>query len=493
MPAIERASRVDGGDGRVEHRLAEAERAGGDRGVTGPCLTARAESLQISGAEAPASAARAPEALEEAPAHVRVERLHAHAEDARRLSGRNQAVRVGSARFMDWRINIVQCHGRPRIERMSTVNIPRVEEGLEGVLVTKTRASLVDGAAGRLVIAGEDVERLAARATFAEAATRLFRAVGDPSPIHTDATAFARALAEGRQRAFARLPDLGAALALEDGMAALRAMVATMPHEMDEEPAWLVGALAVFVAAHARARRGLAPIAPDPGREHAADFLAMLGDGGERSPVGEARAQALGAYLVTVMDHGLNASTFTARVVASTGSDLVSSVTAAIGALKGPLHGGAPGPVLDMLDAIGAPERAEAWLDAELAAGRRIMGMGHRVYRVRDPRAWVLERATTALEVAGLRTDRLALARAVERAAASALARKHPERSLAANVEFYTAVLLDAVFVPRSHFAATFAVGRVVGWCAHVVEQRATGRLVRPDALYVGELPRTEG
>jgi citrate synthase len=182
----------------------------------------------------------------------------------------------------------------------------------------------------------------------------------------------------------------------------------------------------------------------------------------------------------------MNASTFTARVVASTGSDLTSSVVAAIGALKGPLHGGAPGPVLDMLDAIGAPEQAASWLEGELAAGRRIMGMGHRIYRVRDPRAAVLERAIERLEQSGASTQRLSLARAVERAAEGILRTRYPNRPLHANVEFYTAVLLDAVGLPRALFTPMFAVGRVIGWVAHVEEQRATGRLIRPASKYVG-------
>jgi citrate synthase len=207
---------------------------------------------------------------------------------------------------------------------------------------------------------------------------------------------------------------------------------------------------------------------------------------GETSP---AKAAALDAYLKTVSDHGMNASTFTARVIASTGSDLVSAVTGAIGALKGPLHGGAPGPVLDMLDAIGKPANAEAWLDGELKAGRRIMGMGHRIYRVRDPRAAVLEREVERLERAGVMTPRLALARAVEKAAAELLARKHPERALQANVEFYTAVLLDAVGLDRKLFSLMFAAGRAAGWSAHVAEQRATGRLIRPASEYIGQMP----
>jgi citrate synthase len=202
-----------------------------------------------------------------------------------------------------------------------------------------------------------------------------------------------------------------------------------------------------------------------------------------------ARVAALEAYLVTVTDHGMNASTFAARVVASTGSDLTSSIVAAIGALKGPLHGGAPGPVLDMLDAIGSPDNAVPWLEAELAAGRRIMGMGHRIYRVRDPRAAVLERAIERLEQSGTSTPRLALARAVEKAAEGVLRKRYPNRPLHANVEFYTAILLDAVGLPRTLFTPTFAVGRVVGWTAHVAEQRATGRLIRPASKYVGPMP----
>jgi citrate synthase len=176
-------------------------------------------------------------------------------------------------------------------------------------------------------------------------------------------------------------------------------------------------------------------------------------------------------------------------VVASTQSDAVSAVVAAIGALKGPLHGGAPGPVLAMLDAIGSPQHATSWIARQLAAGQRIMGMGHRVYRVRDPRAAVLERAIEQLHAAGVRSDRLALARAVEAVAVASLGERQPERRLAANVEFYTAVILDAVGLPQSLFSATFAVARVAGWLAHIDEQFANGRLIRPASRYVGPMP----
>jgi citrate synthase len=365
---------------------------------------------------------------------------------------------------------LLVCIPDPIHRRMETT---AVAEGLEGIVVTRTRTSLVDGAKGRLVIAGQDVESLARTTGFEAAIGALW---GGEAPTAQ--------LAEGRQRAFALLPDLGRALSEPDAMAALRGAVAQLPEAFAEQPGWIVGALGVFAAAHARARAGQAAIAPNPKNTHSADVLAMIGANSDA-----AHARALDAYLVTVMDHGLNASTFTARVVASTGSDLVSAIAGAIGALKGPLHGGAPGPVLDMLDAIGAPDRAEAWLTGEVVAKRRIMGMGHRIYRVRDPRAAVLEAATLELEQSGVRTDRLALARAVEHAAHDILSAKYPDRNLCANVEFYTAVLLDALGIPRSEFSAMFAVGRVAGWCAHFAEQRKEGRLIRPESLYVGPMP----
>ncbi|HUJ61081.1 MAG TPA: citrate/2-methylcitrate synthase, partial [Kofleriaceae bacterium] len=287
------------------------------------------------------------------------------------------------------------------------------------------------------------------------------------------------ALGQARAAAWELLPRLGDALDAPDGMDALRAGAAHLRSTGDDmrDAIAAIGAAPVLVAAWSRKRAGAQPIAPDPALGHAADYLRMT-RGGPGSP--EA-AHALDVYLTTVIDHGMNASTFTARVVASTASDLISAVVAAVGALKGPLHGGAPGPVLDMLDAIAAPERAEAWLVGELAAGRRIMGMGHRIYRVRDPRAAVLEAAGKALA-----SPRLSLARAVETAAAKILAERKPDRPLAANVEFYTAVLLDAIGLPREQFSPTFAVGRVAGWCAHVLEQRRVGKLVRPASRYVG-------
>jgi citrate synthase len=356
----------------------------------------------------------------------------------------------------------------------------KVHEGLDGVFVTSTRLSHVDGERGLLIVAGHNVEELAANADFESACALLWRAAGES--ITADEAR--EQLAVGRVRAFARLPALGDALQRADGMDALRAAVAHLPG--DSTAADSVGALAVYAAAFWRLRNGQQPLPPTPGASHARDLLAMLG-----APADSARARALDAYLVTVLDHGLNASTFAARVVASTHSDLVSALVAGIGALKGPLHGGAPGPVLDMLDEIGEPARARAFLERELTAGRRIMGMGHRIYRQRDPRAFVLERALTDLEVAvqGTARARLTLAREVERTAEALLAERYPERRLKANVEFYTAVLLSALGIDAAMFSPLFACARSAGWAAHFVEQQRHGRLIRPSALYVGERP----
>ena len=216
---------------------------------------------------------------------------------------------------------------------------------------------------------------------------------------------------------------------------------------------------------------------------------AQVGSGSGSGSNWTRRVAALDTYLSTVAEHGMNASTFAARVVASTGSDRVSAVVAAICALKGPLHGGAPGPVLDMIDGVGAPEAARAWLEAELCAGRRIMGLGHRVYRVRDPRAAVLEAAMLDLQGSGFESPRLALARAIEREARALLRERYPGRPLEANVEFYTAVLLDGIGLDRRLFSPTFAVARVAGWLAHIDEQQRTGRLIRPRSRYIGPIP----
>ncbi len=352
--------------------------------------------------------------------------------------------------------------------------------GLEGVIAAVTDLSEVDGEAGRLVIAGYEVEALTGSVSFEDVCGLLW---DGNLPEEERRLQIRLELGAARVRAAALLPQLGGAFRLPDGMDSLRAALSQLTVDPTAPNASIVGAAAVFAAAWSRVQSGTSIVSPDPSLGFAADYLRMV----RAEPAPSALAAGLDAYLVTVSDHGLNASTFASRVVTSTGSDVVSSVVAAVGTLKGPLHGGAPGPVLDMLDAIGSPENAAVWIEGELRAGRRIMGMGHRIYRVRDPRAFVLERATRTLEAAGHSTSRLALARSVERVAESALASKYPDRPLRANVELYTAVLLDAVGLPRTLFSPTFAVGRAAGWCAHIAEQRAVGKLIRPASKYLGE------
>jgi citrate synthase len=367
----------------------------------------------------------------------------------------------------------------------------KVDNGLEGVVVAESALSRVDGEAGRLIVRGYDIAELAERASFEQTCALLWE---DEAPSAASHARHQPRLAAARVRAFELIETIAPALRLSEPMAALRGALGLLESELGDgtaQAAAVTGATAVFAAAIARTRAGAAPIAPDPALDHASDYLRMA-TGRDSDAVA---ARALGRYLVTVADHDMNASTFTARVVTSTGSDMVSAIVAAVGALKGPLHGGAPGPVLDMLDAVGSDARA--WLEAELASGRRIMGMGHRVYRVRDPRADVLERALHLLPAApgsgslgnSAGEGRLEIARRVERAARELLRERHPGRNLDVNVEFYTAVLLDAVGLDRSGFSPTFAVGRAAGWSAHVLEQRRTGRLIRPALRYVGPRP----
>jgi citrate synthase len=356
--------------------------------------------------------------------------------------------------------------------------------GLDTVVVADTELSDVDGANGRLTIRGHAIEELVAEASFEQVCGLLWNG---SLPSSSESAAIASALGDARVGAHALLPAIGRALDARDGMDALRAAIAHLVASGDAaaDRVRLTASTAVFAAAWRRVQAGQVPLEPSAELPHAVDVLRMVT--GVEPPA--AFASALDAYLCCVCDHGMNASTFAARVVASTRSDMVSSIVAATGALKGPLHGGAPGPVLDMLDAIGSPEDARRWLEAELAAGRRIMGMGHRVYRVRDPRAAALERTASLLEASGSAPARLRLARAVEREAEAVLEERHPGRHLRANVEFYTAVLLDAIGVPRTLFTPMFAASRVAGWCAHVEEQWRVGRLIRPASRYVGPLP----
>jgi citrate synthase len=253
----------------------------------------------------------------------------------------------------------------------------------------------------------------------------------------------------------------------------------------------LVAALPTLAAAHHRLSQGEEPVEPDPQLGHAANYLFMLTG---HTPDPE-QVRALETYLNTTIDHGMNASTFTARVVASTRSDFASAVGAALGALKGPLHGGAPAPALDMVFELrrrAAAERrslaevTEAWARATVSAGGRIMGFGHRVYRVRDPRADVLGAALERLFPHPGQNPLYDDARAVEAVILRVLADEKPDRRIETNVEFYTALLLHGLGLPSSVFTATFAVARVGGWTAHVLEQIGEDRLIRPLVAYVG-------
>lgn len=352
---------------------------------------------------------------------------------------------------------------------------------MDAVVAAETVLSRVDGSAGQLVVCGLELDDLVASHGFEDTAALLW---GSVEPALADPGRVGRDLAAAREAAFRRV---GAILAATEGLApidALRAGIATLSADDDRGAVILATAgMPVLLAVIARRDRGLAPVAPSREHGQVADLLRMLDD----APADPKRVRALETYLVTVADHGMNASTFTARVIAATASDPISAVTGAIGALKGPLHGGAPGPVLDMLDAIGDAADAAAWIAAALDRGERLMGFGHRIYRTRDPRADVLK---AALAEHGARdAGRTALAEAVERAARTALDARHPERRLDTNVEFYTALLLEAVGIDRALFTALFAVGRVLGWTAHILEQRATGRLIRPQSRYVGPVP----
>jgi citrate synthase len=229
-----------------------------------------------------------------------------------------------------------------------------------------------------------------------------------------------------------------------------------------------------------RLRRGLEPVAPRDDLAYAANYLYMM-QGEVPTPE---HAAAVEKYLISTVDHGFNASTFTARVITSTGADLGAAVVGAIGALSGPLHGGAPSRALQMLDEIGTPERAEPWLRAAVERGDRLMGFGHRVYKTDDPRSLMLREVADSLG-----GDKMELARHIEATAVKVLDELKPGRRLYTNVEFYAGIVMDRCGIPRELFTPTFAASRVIGWCAHILEQAADNRLIRPSAQYVGPPP----
>ena len=282
----------------------------------------------------------------------------------------------------------------------------------------------------------------------------------------------------------------GAGVEDVDTMDALRMAAATISlgveNDNRSEAIALIARFPTIVAAYWRLLHGQEPVAPRDDLGHAANYLYMLS--GE-APSAE-RARGLETYLNTVSDHGLNASTFAARVIISTESDMISAITGAIGALKGPLHGGAPGPALDMVFEIETADRAEEVMRGKLDRGERLMGFGHRVYKVRDPRADVLSVAAERMYRADGDMGLYNLTREVEQTAVRLLDEYKPGRNLRTNVEFYTALLLHGLGLETALFTPTFAIGRVAGWTAHCFEQLENNRIFRPQSVYVGERGR---
>jgi citrate synthase len=380
--------------------------------------------------------------------------------------------------------------------RMSTdINRPlRVKSiGLEGVVSSDTKLSHVDGLAGRLVIGGYDLEELAGRISFEEACHLLW---AGHLPNRAEYDSITREMIEARSLLPATVEVLrSAAKATVPAMDAVRMGISTLslddptPND-NSRPANLKRAISItsrmssIVATFVRLRDGKGVIPPLSDLSHGANYLYMLTGNVPSDEI----ARALETYIVTVIDHGMNASTFTARVIASTDSDMFSAVTGAVGALKGPLHGGAPGPVLDMLKDIKTPDNAYSWLHNHVKSGGRLMGFGHRIYKVRDPRADVLSAAADRLADRTGDRELYNFARHVEKVALQVLEEDKPGRNLKTNVEFYTALVLHMVGLSSDLFSPTFAVGRVGGWTAHVLEQQSDNRLIRPSSDYVGPL-----
>jgi citrate synthase len=354
-----------------------------------------------------------------------------------------------------------------------------VNSGLEGVVAAATTLSHVDGERGELIIGGYRVGELAERATFEETTWLLWHG---RLPAEDELATFRADLSAERELSAATLALLReCAVSGIEPMDALRIAAGTISLVSDA-PSAIVAQMPTIVAAFWRLRGGAEPIAPRSDLGHAANFLYML-SGDVPDPE---RVRGLETYLNTVIDHGLNASTFTARVIISTGSDCVSAVVGALGALKGPLHGGAPGPALDMVFEIGDASRAEEVLRHKVASGEKLMGFGHRVYKVRDPRADVLAAAAERMFTRAGDMSLYRLARAVEATALRVLEEHKPGRRLQTNVEFYTALLLHGLGLETPLFTPVFAISRVSGWLAHAMEQRRANRIIRPQSEYVG-------
>jgi len=367
---------------------------------------------------------------------------------------------------------------------------PVISKGLEGVTAAATQIAEVDGRNGRLTLRGYDVGELSGKVTFEEVAYLLWNG---HLPTRAEYDDLKAEMSRARDLPAPVLAALKELAPHAEGMHMLRmgaAMLSLGDPDVDSldlagakrRAARLQAQMPALVAHTWRLRQRQEIVPPKPEHGLAQGFLYML-EGQQPDP---ARVDGLNAYMVAVSEHGLNVSTFCARVAISTDSDMVSALTAAVGALKGPKHGGVPGPVLDMLRAIGSPDKTDAYIRAEMASGRRIMGFGHRIYKVRDPRAALLSAA--AEKMAALTGDYglLTLTQSIEQTTINVLAELKPGRDLYANVELYAALILHAVGVPSPLFTPVFAVGRTSGWTAHMIEQLDGNRIIRPESVYVG-------
>jgi citrate synthase len=350
-----------------------------------------------------------------------------------------------------------------------------VQSGLEGVVAFATTIAEPDKEGGALRYRGVDIEDLVGHVPYERVWGLLVDGSFDPGLPFAEPHPLT--VRSGDPRV-----DVQAALAMLAPEWGFRPLIDTTDEEAREELARASVMALSFVAQSARG--GGKPPVPQAqvreGRTVAERFLIRW-----RGELDPNHAKAIDAYWISAAEHGMNASTFTARVVASTGADAAAALSSAVGALSGPLHGGAPSRVLAMLDGVEQSGDAEGWVKNALDNGERLMGFGHRVYRAEDPRARVLRR--TAKEIGAARFE---AAEALEKAALAELRARKPDRVLATNVEFWSAVILDSANVPANLFTPMFTAARVAGWSAHILEQKREGRLIRPTAKYVGEAPR---
>lgn len=364
----------------------------------------------------------------------------------------------------------------------------RVQSGLADVVATATEISLVDGQRGHLVYRGHWAKDLAVSCTFEEVAHLLwFGALPSQRELKDLRRMMVkyRPLPDHIKRIIDTLPpEVDMMSVLRTALSAMAGPEFSWP-PTPRQAVQLTSIVPTIIAYRHRRVMGEQPVAPRDDMSHTANYLYMLN--GVEPPA--AHVEALDAYLILTSEHGMNASTFAGRVTISTRSDLVSAVCSAIGAMKGPLHGGAPSEVDDTLAAIGTKENAEPYLRAMLERGERIMGFGHRVYKTRDPRAEAL--SEVARRVAG-EDPWLDLATYVEDVAVRLLQEYKPGRNLYANVEFYAAAVLRAVGLHPTLYTPTFTVARMAGWTAHALEQAKEDRLIRPGSAYVGPMPGSE-